>query len=257
MDIKFLLEKNYLRFNRLSFIADDPVSIPHRFFRKEDIEIAGLLAALLAWGNRNSILKSANRLLDMTGDSPYEFIVNSAPEDLIPFRRFVHRTFQGEDCVFLMNSLQHIYRNKGGLEELFRIAQHEGVKIAIMNFRKAVLEAPHSPRSEKHFANPDAGSAAKRINMFLRWMVRKDDIGVDFGIWRSIDPAQLICPLDVHSARTARRLGLLTRKTNDWKAAEELTGRLRRFDPADPVKYDFALFGIGVYGKHSRNSIPD
>lgn len=247
------LEENYRRFNHPSFIASDPVSIPHRFTNKEDIEIAGMLTALISWGNRASILTSAERLLNLMSHEPHTFVMQSSRADLAPLRNFVHRTFQGEDCDFLVRALQHIYRNRGGLEALFVPEGDGGIRRAIGNFRQAALEVPHFPRSEKHLANPEAGSAAKRINMFLRWMVRSDDRGVDFGIWRSVDPASLICPLDVHTGRIARKLGLLTRKTNDWKAAEELTASLRAFDPSDPVKYDFALFGIGVSGgKHGQ-----
>jgi len=247
-DFKAFLENNYCRFNHPSFIVSDPVSIPHQFTRKEDIEISGLLTALISWGNRTSILKSAQRLMTLMSDSPYEFICHASPHDLAQLRGFVHRTFQGEDAGFMVRALQHIYKNKGGLEILFSSMNQFGSSHAITQFRNAALEADHFPRSEKHLANPESGSSAKRINMFLRWMVRKDDKGVDFGLWKTIDPANLICPLDVHSGRVARRLGLLDRKVNDWRAAEELTANLRIFDPQDPVKYDFALFGIGVSG---------
>ncbi len=178
--------------------------------------------------------------------SPYDFICHASPSDLYQLRGFVHRTFQGEDADFMIRALQHIYRDKGGLEPLFSQMNKFGAQHAITQFRNAALETLHFPRSKKHLANPQSGSAAKRINMFLRWMVRKDDQGVDFGLWQTIDPANLICPLDVHSGRVARKLGLLERKINDWQAAQELTTNLRNFDPADPVKYDFALFGMGV-----------
>lgn len=246
--LKACLEANYRFFNQPSFIFSDPISVPRRFTRKEDIEIAGLLTALISWGNRVTILKNAQRLLAPMSGSPYEFVVHASPRELLQFRGFVHRTFQSEDADFMVRALQHIYRNRGGLEPLFSTMNLYGPKHAIGQFRKAALEAPHFPRSEKHLANPESGSAAKRINMFLRWMVRSDEMGVDFGLWKSIDPANLICPLDVHSGRVARRLGLLIRKVNDWKAAEELTANLRRFDKKDPVKYDFALFGMGVTG---------
>jgi len=247
-ELKDFLEVSYRRFNHPSFIPDDPVSVPHLFIRKEDIEIAALLTALVSWGNRTSILKSALKLMSLMSGSPYEFISHASDGDLVPFRSFVHRTFQGEDADFLVRAIQHIYTNKGGLEELFLSMNSYGASHAIRQFRNAALEVPHFKRSEKHLANPDSGSAAKRINMFLRWMVRSDDRGVDFGIWKKISSSSLICPLDVHSGRVARRLGLLERKANDWKAAEELTRNLRKFDPQDPVRYDFALFGIGVSG---------
>lgn len=246
--LKDFLEVSYRRFNHPSFIPVDPVSIPHMYTLKEDIEISALLTALISWGNRTSILKSARKLMSLMSDSPYEFIIHASDGDLVPFRSFVHRTFQGEDAGFMVRAIQHIYMNKGGLEQLFSSMDRYGASHAIRQFRNAALEVPHFERSEKHLANPDSGSAAKRINMFLRWMVRSDDRGVDFGIWKNISPASLICPLDVHSGRAARRLGLLERKANDWKAAEELTRNLRKFDPQDPVRYDFALFGIGVSG---------
>ncbi len=251
-DLSDLLEVNYRRFNHPSFIAPDPISIPHRFTRKEDIEISGLLTALISWGNRTSILNSARRLMDLMSGTPHEFVLNATPSDLTPLRGFIHRTFQGEDCDFMIRAIQHIYKNKGGLEQVFSSVNQHGTKQAIIEFRNALLEVPHFRRSEKHLANPESGSAAKRINMFLRWMVRKDDRGVDFGLWRSIDPANLLCPLDIHSGRVARQLGLLERKANDWHAAEELTANLRKFDPTDPVKYDFALFGMGVSGEVVR-----
>lgn len=248
-DLKAFLETNYRRFNQPSFIPSDPISVPHRYSRKEDIEIAGLLTALISWGNRTSILKSAGRLMSMMSDAPFDFISHARTKDLIPVRNFVHRTFQGEDADFMIRALQHIYLNKGGLETLFQSMNGSGARHAITRFREAAFEVDHFPRTKKHLANPRSGSAAKRINMFLRWMVRQDKNGVDFGIWESIDPASLICPLDLHSGRVARRLGLLTRKINDWQAAEELTANLRQLDPSDPVKYDFALFGLGVSGE--------
>jgi len=245
--LRDLLEENYLRFNHPSFIPLDPVSIPHQYTLREDIEIAGLLTALISWGNRASILNNARRLLAMMGNDPFAFISQASPHDLTQIRTFVHRTFQGEDADFMVRALQHIYRNHGGLEEIFSSLNEDGARKTIARFREIMLETPHFNRSRKHLADPESGSAAKRINMFLRWMVRSDPHGVDFGLWRRIDPANLICPLDVHSGRVARRLGLLKRKPDDWKAAEELTANLRKFDPRDPVKYDFALFGMGVY----------
>ncbi|MCX6286537.1 MAG: TIGR02757 family protein [Bacteroidetes bacterium] len=171
------------------------------------------------------------------------------PDDLKPFRKFFHRTFNSEDCIFFMRSLQNIYINYGGLESCFVHHQGTGVKPRIRAFRRIFLELPHQPRQEKHIANPDKGASCKRINMFLRWMVRNDSRGVDFGLWQSVKPSDLICPLDIHTGNVARKLGLLKRKTNDWQAAEELTATLRIFDPSDPVKYDYALFGLGVFEK--------
>jgi uncharacterized protein (TIGR02757 family) len=241
------LEEKYLRYNHPAFIESDPISIPHLFERKEDIEIAGFLTATFSWGNRASILKDANRLFGRMGCTPYEFIVTASPSDFEPFRSFYHRTFNGEDCLFFLEALKNIYRNEGGLEQM--LTPEPGIDLAhtITIFRTKFLSTVHAKRSEKHIADPAAGSAAKRILMFLRWMVRNDNRGVDFGIWRKMDPSILMCPIDVHSGNVARKLGLLSRKSNDWQAVEELTANLRTFDPSDPVKYDFALFGLGVF----------
>lgn len=245
-NLKELLDHKFLEYNTPGFIDKDPVSIPHRFFLKQDIEISGFLSATIAWGNRKSIVSNANRLVQLTGNSPYNFLLTAKPQDFKPFIQFVHRTFNGDDCLFFLSSLQNIYRTYGSLEPLFITMNQHGAEHAIGRFRTIFLSTDHLKRSEKHLANPEAGSAAKRINLFLRWMVRKDNRGVDFGHWKSIDPKMLICPLDIHSGRVARYLGLLKRSQNDWKAAVELTEALRRFDPADPVKYDFALFGMGI-----------
>jgi len=245
-EIKAFLDQKFLQYNSPGFIADDPVSVPHQFTLKQDIEISGFLAATISWGNRKSIVGNARRLIQMMDDSPYDFLSNAKQADFKPFLRFVHRTFNGDDCLFFLTSLQQIYRQYDSLEPLFGSMNESGAAHAISRFRKTFLETEHLPRSEKHISDPTAGSAAKRINMFLRWMVRRDDRGVDFGLWNSIDPANLICPLDIHVGRVAWALGLLHRTQNDWKAAVELTEALRKFDPADPVKYDFALFGMGL-----------
>jgi uncharacterized protein (TIGR02757 family) len=233
-------------YNHPDFIPSDPVSIPHRFTQKEDIEISGFLTASISWGNRTTILRNASRLIEMLENSPYRFILDASEMELVRFRKFVHRTLQGEDCEFLIRALRRVYREYGGLEPLFSTLNIRGARHAISCFRDKMLETAHFQRSGKHLPDPASGSAAKRINMFLRWMVRKDSNGVDFGLWSTLSPANLICPLDIHSGRIARRFGLLCRNINDWKAAEELTVNLRRFDPADPVKYDFALFGMGI-----------
>lgn len=249
--IKTFLDEKALQYNSASFIHSDPVSIPHLFSLKEDIEIAGFLAATIAWGQRPVILKNASRLMEWMDNSPHDFILHFKSPDLRPFRKFVHRTFNGTDCVYFLRALQHIYKHHGGLEKLFTAGISKGdsdLLPAIVHARKTFFKLPHQQRTEKHFSDPASGAAAKRINMFLRWMVRKDDCGVDFGIW-NISAALLSCPLDVHSARVARKLGLLTRKQNDWKAVEELTSSLRKLDPLDPVKYDIALFGLGVFEK--------
>jgi uncharacterized protein (TIGR02757 family) len=185
--------------------------------------------------------------MELLDNSPYEFIRDSSVVEMEMVERFVHRTFNSNDLIFFLKALQHIYRYKGGLESIFNTHKaSDSLRPAIHEFHKIFFELPHEKRTEKHVSDPFKGSAAKKLNMFLRWMVRKDNFGVDFGIWDKIDPAQLYIPLDLHSGNTARKLGLLTRKMNDWKAVEELTGILREFDPADPVKYDFALFGLGV-----------
>ena len=246
-ELKEFLDEKVDLYNRPSFIVDDPISIPHLFTLKEDIEIAGFLAATIAWGNRKMILKNANRMMELLDDSPYEFIMYSSEEEMDSVDRFVHRTFNSTDLIFFLKALQHIYRNKGGLETIFNANKtSDSLQPAIHEFHKIFFELPHQKRTEKHVSDPFKGSAAKKLNMFLRWMIRSDDRGVDFGIWKKINPSQLYIPLDLHSGNTARKLGLLTRKMNDWKAVDELTGILREFDSSDPVKYDFALFGLGV-----------
>ncbi len=249
-NLKTFLDDKVEQYNRPSFIDSDPISIPHRFSKKEDIEISGFLAATIAWGQRKTIVKNANRLVEWMDISPHDFILNFTETDLSPFRKFAHRTFNGTDCEYFLWSLKNIYQNHNGLEGSFCQgfkSSDDNTKNAIINFRKIFFEMEHPARTGKHVANPDRKSAAKRINMFLRWMVRKDNNGVDFGIWPKINPSQLICPLDVHSGNVARKLRLLHRTNNDWQAAMELTNYLRKLNPADPVKYDFALFGVGVF----------
>ncbi len=248
-EIKAFLDEKVSLFNRPGFIELDPVSIPHLFSKKEDIEIAGFLAATIAWGQRPTILRNAKKLMQWMDNAPHDFICHFEEDDLKPFRHFVHRTFNGTDCVYFLQSLQNIYRNHGGLSEIFTKPlrkEHTDVKHAIVFCRQKFFELEHLKRTEQHFSNPDEGAACKRLNMFLRWMVRRDKGGVDFGIWRNIQPSLLMCPLDVHSGRIARKFGLLKRKQNDWKAVQELTTMLQQFDPSDPVKYDFALFGLGA-----------
>ncbi len=250
--LKRFLDEKVQMYNNPAFIDTDPVSVPRHFTKKEDIEIAGFLAATIAWGQRVTIINNANRLMAWMGHVPHDFILNFSDADLKPFRKFVHRTFNGIDCEYFMWSLKNIYQNHGGLEQLFCngfSTEERNVRKSIQLFRERFFELDHPARTGKHIANPEKKASAKRINMFLRWMVRKDDQGVDFGIWKSIRPNQLICPLDVHSAKVARKLGLLDRKINDWQAAEELTGNLRKLDTEDPVKYDFALFGLGIFEK--------
>ncbi|NLE34916.1 MAG: TIGR02757 family protein [Bacteroidales bacterium] len=247
-ELKEFLDQRVDLYNRPSFIGLDPVSIPHRFTLKEDIEIAGFLAATIAWGNRVAILKSADRILTFMGNTPYDFVINHRDRDLKGIDGCIHRTFNAEDFIYFIEALKYIYLEKGGMETVF--ARHQtdnSLQPAIHEFGKVFFELPHNARTRRHLSDPLKGSAAKRINMFLRWMVRKDDRRVDFGLWNSISPAVLSCPLDVHSGNVARKLGLLTRKQSDAKAVAELDTRLRELDPADPVKYDYALFGLGVF----------
>jgi len=246
--VKDFLEECVFKYNTKSFIDSDPISVPHRFQKKEDIEIAGFLAASLSWGNRVQIVKTTHRLMDLFGDSPYDFVMNHHPKQLERFKGFVYRTFNDEDLIYFIKALRHVYQNYGGMEAVFKKhCTSESVQTSIHAFRNHFLELKHDPHVEKHIADPFRGSAAKRINMFLRWMVRNDKKGVDFGLWKSIQPSQLSCPLDFHSGNTARRLGLLKRNQNDAKAVNELDEQLRIFDKNDPVKYDFALFGLGIF----------
>jgi uncharacterized protein (TIGR02757 family) len=250
-EVKAFLEDKYLQFNTPSFIECDPISIPHRFSESHDREIAGFLTAAIAWGRRDLILRSSRMMLEIMDNSPYEFIVNASEEELLRFSRFVHRTFNGTDCIYFIRGLRHIYSSYDTMEDVIVHGMQTtgSVREGLSHLRQIFFSLPHETRNEKHFADVMGGSAGKRLNMYLRWMVRKDNRGVDFGIWKKLDPSILYIPLDLHSGNTARRLGLLTRKMNDWKAVEELTQILREFDPADPVKYDFALFGLGVNEK--------
>jgi uncharacterized protein (TIGR02757 family) len=249
-ELKEFLDEKAELYNRPSFIESDPISIPHRYSKKEDIEISGFLAATIAWGNRKMILRNADRMMALLGDSPFDFILNSDEHDLERIKGFVHRTFNSADLIYFLKALQNIYRTRGGLETIFKTYQtKDSLQPAIHMLHEIFFELSHEKRTERHVSDPFKGSAAKKLNMFLRWMVRNDGRGVDFGIWEKITPSMLYIPLDLHSGNTARRLGLLTRKQNDWRAVEELTSVLREFDPSDPVKYDFALFGIGVNEK--------
>lgn len=241
------LDAKVSSYQRPEFLDTDPIRIPHRFQRKEDIEISGFLAATIAWGNRKSIIRSANRMMDLMGQEPYEFVMQATPSDLKGLEGFVHRTFNAEDLRTFTCALRHIYREHGGLEGVFTKYAPLGMQPAISRVRGHFFEIPHAPRTRKHFSDPARGSAAKRLNMFLRWMVRPASGGVDFGLWQKISPAALSCPLDVHSGKVARALGLLSRKQNDARAMAELDTSLRKLDPKDPVKYDFALFGLGVF----------
>ncbi len=243
-ELKDYLEEQTDRYNNKAFITDDPVSIPHLFTEKKDIETIGFIVATFSWGNRKSILKNGELLVNIMGNEPHNFVMHASEAELADLK-FVHRTFNAADLRFFIHSLRQLYtKHENGLEVAF--AGENGMQHRIFNFRTQFLTTPHEKRSEKHISNPLTGSAAKRINMFLRWMVRNDKRGVDFGIWDSIQPAELYIPLDVHTGNVARKLKLIRRKQNDWKALEELMANVRKFDPADPCKYDYALFGVGV-----------
>ena len=247
-ELKEFLDEKVLLYNNPKFIESDPIQIPHQFSLKEDIEIAAFLTATISWGNRKMIINNSKRMMDLMGNSPYDFVMSHSDMQLENLNGFVHRTFNSNDFVTFIKALQHIYTNHNGLEMAFaRNQQPLSMQPSISEFKKLFFEVNHQPRTMKHVSDPMQGSAAKRINMFLRWMVRKDNKGVDFGIWKSIPMAALSCPLDVHSGNVARKLGLLTRKQNDGKALAELDAALRLLDANDPVKYDFALFGLGVF----------
>lgn len=249
-ELKEFLDEKVEKYNHPDFIESDPIQIPHKFSNKEDIEIAAFLTATMAWGNRKMIIGKATDLMDRLGNSPYDFVMNYNENHFAKIESFKHRTINSIDLDFYLRSLQNIYKNHGGLENAFHFEPEETDSFhAIERFRKLFLEVPHANRSEKHLSSPANGSAAKRLNMFLRWLARTDNQGVDFGIWKQVSMSQLVCPLDIHSGNVARNLQILNRKQNDWKAVSELNSKLKEFDPQDPVKYDFALFGLGVFEK--------
>ena len=244
-----LLEEKADLYNRTTFIETDPIQIPHQFTKKEDIEIAGFLVATIAWGQRKSIINNGNKLMKIMGNSPHEFIMDFTGKSK-SLSSFVHRTFNGIDCTYFFAALQNIYKKHGGLENVFSKNINKktlDLKEQIIYFRQVFFELKHPFRTLKHVSNPADNSAAKRINMYLRWMVRNDKRGVDFGLWKSISPSLLSCPLDVHSGGVARKLEILKRTQNDWKAVEELSNKLKSFNPKDPIKYDYALFGLGAF----------
>ena len=247
-ELKTFLDEKVALYNNPKFIESDPIQIPHQFSKKEDIEIAGFLTATIAWGNRKSIITNANKMIALLENTPHDFVYNHSEKDLKALSGFVHRTFSDTDLRYFIKALQHIYRNHDGLETLFSIhAEKDSLQRSIHEFKKVFFELPHLQRTQKHISDPLKNSAAKRINMYLRWMVRKDNHGVDFGIWNTIKSHQLSCPLDVHTGTIARKLGLLKRTQNDAKTVLELDTFLRKLDPKDPVKYDFALFGLGAF----------
>jgi len=247
-ELKSFLDEKVELYNNPNFIESDPVQIPHLFSQKEDIEIAGFLSATIAWGNRKMIIKNSHKMMDLMGNSPYDFVMSHNENDLERMESFIHRTFNGQDFASFIRSLQHIYKNHNGLEAVFaKYQEPSSMQKSISKFKKIFFEIPHQNRTQKHISDPMNGSAAKRINMYLRWMCRQDNKGVDIGIWKTISPSLLSCPLDVHSGNVARKLGLLSRKQNDGKALTELDTKLRELDSKDPAKYDFALFGLGVF----------
>ena len=249
-ELKDFLDEKALLYNNVDFIESDPIQIPHRYTKKEDIEISGFLVATISWGNRKSIINNGIRLMDIMGNSPHDFVINFSEKDTEKLSGFVHRTFNEIDLTYFIKSLQNIYVKHGGLEKVFSdYAKELNVQEAIHHFKKLFFSLDHPVRTQKHISDPLKNSAAKRINMFLRWMVRDSSTGVDFGIWKSISPSQLSCPLDVHTGNIARKLGLLKRNQKHAKALTELDQALRELDPVDPVKYDFALFGLGVFEK--------
>ncbi len=251
--IKDFLNEKVARYNVPSFIELDPISIPHRFQKKQDIEVAGFFAAILAWGQRKTILSKCKELLARMDDAPHDFLVNHTEGDLKAFLGFKHRTFNEVDALYFIHFLSWFYRQEDSLESAFLIGQTgavDSMESMLTQFQRHFFSLEDAPsRTKKHISSPATRSACKRINMYLRWMVRQDEQGVDFGIWKGISPAQLICPCDLHVDRVGRKLGLITRKQTDWGTAVELTQVLRSFDPLDPVKYDFALFGLGVEEK--------
>ncbi|WP_298236714.1 TIGR02757 family protein [uncultured Algibacter sp.] len=247
-ELKEFLDLKVIQYNNPKFIESDPIQIPHGFNKKEDIEISGFLTATIAWGNRKSIINNAKRLMLLLDNSPYDFITNHEKTDLEKLRPFVHRTFNGDDCIQFIKCLRNIYQNHNGLESIFiNHSEKNSLQKAISAFKHVFFEIEHLPRTQKHVSDPLKNSAAKRLNMYLRWMIRNDSAGVDFGVWKNLSSSQLSCPLDVHSGNVARKLGLLKRKQNDAKALFELDTSLRKLDSEDPVKYDFALFGLGVF----------
>ena len=251
-----LLERKYHEYNNFTFIENDPISVPHRFAKKQDIEIIGFWIAMLAWGNRKSIIASGNKLVELMEGAPHDFILNHQEKDLKRFLDFKHRTFNATDALYFMEFFKQHYSKYESLEEAFLqsviplIGKSVNTENALVNFHNKFFSLEDFPhRTRKHIATPERNSTCKRMNMFLRWMVRKDKYGVDFGIWKKLKPSQLLIPLDVHVDRTARKLGLIKRKQTDWLTVLELTENLKQFDPKDPVKYDFALFGLSVLDK--------
>lgn len=250
-ELKEFLDGKVDRYNSFDFIGSDPISIPHQYKKKQDIEIAGFFAATLAWGQRVTVINKSRELLLLMDNAPYDFLLNHSVNDLKVFEKFKHRTFNADDTLYFIESLSHYYKNHDSLEEAFlpqdESTGHETIEAGLIHFHDMFFSLPDYPkRTLKHVSTPERKSACKRLCMYLRWMVRQDDKGVDFGIWKNISPSQLVCPCDVHVERVARKLKLMKSKSLNWQSALELTANLRSLDPHDPVKYDFALFGLGI-----------
>ncbi len=249
-ELRELLERLHDKYNRPEFIEADPISVPHRFSSRDDREIAGFFAATIAWGNRKAIVKSANRMVDMMDSSPYDFVMNASERELSYLNAFVHRTFNGTDFLDMFRAIRTIYLRFGGIGRFFeqRYLVRGDIAGVLSDFRREFFLSPHNPHCEKHISSIDKGAACKRLNMYLRWFVRRDERGVDFGEWTMIPMSALYLPLDIHTGNMGRALGLLTRSQSDWKATVEITEALRRFDAADPVRFDYSLFGAGIDG---------
>jgi len=243
------LEEKYHQYNTKAFIDSDPIQIPHQYNRTQDIEIAAFLTAAISWGRRSQIIKKAEEFLAFLDHQPYDFVKEASHDDIKRMRRFLYRTFQGVDAEYFISALQNIYQNHGGLRRVFEdgFRHKKSIFEVLIHFRMLFFSPDAPERTLKHIADVAKGASAKRLNLFLRWMVRADPSGIDFGIWKGIPASSLMIPLDIHTGTVARKLGLLTRKQNDWNAVEELTSRLRAFDSKDPVKYDYALFGLGIF----------
>ena len=252
-ELKKFLDQKAEQYNTTAFIENDPVSIPHLFSKKQDIEIIGLWAAVLSWGNRKTIISKCKELISYMDNAPHDFVLNHKDKDLKPFLTFKHRTFNSTDALYFLHFFRQYYASHQSLEDAFAEGiskKSETIETGLINFQEHFFSLPDFPeRTRKHISTPARNSACKRLNMYLRWMVRKDKKGVDFGLWNKIKPAQLVCPCDVHVDRVARKLGLIERKQTDWITAVELTQRLKQFDALDPVKYDYALFALGVEEK--------
>jgi uncharacterized protein (TIGR02757 family) len=253
-DLKEFFDDKVKTYNRPAFIESDPICIPHLFTKKQDIEIAGLFAAVFAWGNRTTIIQKSRELMGRMDMSPHAFIIGHSDDDLKRLQKFKHRTFTEDDIFYFVEFLHHHYTQNESLETSFTQwmgKNDDSIEKALIGFKRYFFSHEHLRRTQKHISSPEQNSSCKRLCMYLRWMVRRDKAGVDFGLWKNIKPSQLICPIDLHVARVAKRFGLMDRKNPDWQAAKELTAHLRNFDRHDPVKYDFALFGLGVIEKYT------